>query len=214
MEQQLTAERAQLESQQAQQRAVEAARGKAAASEEEASHRLNELRLWLATEGQRYENLVAQRQPMTDRETELSDMIAARQAEIANFENRLESQADESMNAEAAIQKHIAQSAELQATVATVASQRTECLSTTNEMEMHLRALRNSLSELHDSRSKHQVRGTQLQLQINNVAEHISRRYQIDLRESAPDGRRSEPSQMDSPPRPRGICAPPENHRL
>src|SRR5207237_6989447 len=28
---------------------------------------------------------------------------------------------------------------------------------------------------------------TQLQLQINNVAEHISRRYQIDLRESAPD---------------------------
>ena len=54
-------------------------------------------------------------------------------------------------------------------------------------MEMHLRALRNSLSELHDSRSKHQVRETQLQLQINNVAEHISRRYQIDLRESAPD---------------------------
>src|SRR5204862_6536140 len=43
------------------------------------------------------------------------------------------------------------------------------------------------LSELHDSRSKHQVRETQLQLQINNVAEHISRRYQIDLRESVPD---------------------------
>ena len=124
---------------------------------------------------------------MTDRETELSNTIAARQAEIANFENRLESQADESMNAEAAIQKHIAQRAELEATVATFASQRTECLSTTNEMETHLRALRNSLSELHDSRSKHQVRETQLQLQINNVAEHISRRYQIDLRESAPD---------------------------
>ena len=187
LEQELTAERAQLESQQAQQGVVEAARGKAAASEEEASHQLNELRLWLATEGQRYENLVAQRQPMTDRETELSDMIAARQAEIANFENRLESQADESKNAEAAIQKHIAQRAELEATVATFAGQRTECLSTTNEMETHLRALRNSLSELHDSRSKHQVRETQLQLQINNVAEHISRRYQIDLRESAPD---------------------------
>ena len=187
LEQELTAERAQLESQQAQQGVVEAARGKAAASEEEGSHQLNELRLWLATEGQRYENLVAQRQPMTDRETELSDMIAARQAEIANFENRLESQADESKNAEAAIQKHIAQRAELEATVATFAGQRTECLSTTNEMETHLRALRNSLSELHDSRSKHQVRETQLQLQINNVAEHISRRYQIDLRELAPD---------------------------
>jgi chromosome segregation protein len=187
LEEELTAERAQLESQQAQQRAVEAAREKAAASEEEASHQVNELRLALATERQRYESLVAQRQPMTDRETELSDMIAARQAEIANFENRLESQADESKYAEAAIQKQTAQRTELEATVAAFASRRTECLSTTNEIETHLRALRNSLSELHDSRSKHQVRETQVQLQIDNLAEHISRRYQLDLRESAPD---------------------------
>ena len=187
LEQELTAESAQLESQQEQQRALEAAREKAAASEEEASHQLNELRLALATERQRYESLVAQRQPMIDRETELSDMIAARQAEIANFENRRESQADESKNAEAAIEKQTAQRAELEATVARFASRRTECLSTTNEMETRLRALRNSLSELHDSRSKHQVRETQLQLQIDNVAEHISRRYQLDLRESAPD---------------------------
>ena len=187
LEQQLTAESAQLESRQAQQGAIEATREKAAASEEETSHQLNELRLALATERQRYENLVAQRQPMTDRETELSDMIAARQAEIANFENRLESQADESKNAEAVIQKQTAQRAELEATVATFASRRTESLSTTNEMETHLRALRNSLSDLHDSRSKHQVRDTQLQLQIDNLAEHISRRYQLDLRESAPD---------------------------
>ena len=187
LEQELTAERVQLESQQAQQRAVEAAREKAAASEEEASHQANELRLALATEQQRYQNLVAQRQPMTDRETELSDMIASRQTEIANFENRLESQTDESRDAEAAIQKQTAQRAELGATVATFAGQRTECLSTTNELETHLRALRNSLSELHDARSKHQVRETQLQLQIDNVAEHISRRYQLDIRESAPD---------------------------
>src|SRR5438105_390739 len=187
LEQELTAERVQLESQQAQQRAVEAAREKAAASEEEASHQSNELRLALATEQQRYQNLVAQRQPMTDRETELSDMIASRQTEIANFENRLESQTDESRDAEGAIQKQTAQRAEMEAMVATFAGQRTECLSTTNELETHLRALRNSLSELHDARSKHQVRETQLQLQIDNVAEHISRRYQLDIRESAPD---------------------------
>jgi chromosome segregation protein len=187
LERELTAERAQLESQQSQQRAIEAAREKVAASEEEGSHQLNELRLALATERQRYENLVAQRRPMTDRETELSDMITARQAEIANFENRLKSQADESKNAEEAIQEQTAQRAELEATVAIFSSRRTQCLSTTSEIETHLRALRNSLSELHDSRSKHQVRETQLQLQIDNVAEHISRRYQLDIRESAPD---------------------------
>jgi chromosome segregation protein len=187
LERELTAERAQLESQQSQQRAIEAAREKVAASEEEGSHQLNELRLALATERQRYENLVAQRRPMTDRETELSDMIAARQVEIANFENRLKSQADESKNAEEAIQEQTAQRAELEATVAIFSSRRTQCLSTTSEIETHLRALRNSLSELHDSRSKHQVRETQLQLQIDDVAEHISRRYQLDIRESAPD---------------------------
>jgi len=36
-------------------------------------------------------------------------------------------------------------------------------------------------------RAKQQVRQAQLQLQIDNLAEHISRRYQIDLREFAPD---------------------------
>jgi chromosome segregation protein len=43
------------------------------------------------------------------------------------------------------------------------------------------------LNELHDLRAKQQVRQAQLQLQIDNLAEHISRRYRIDLREFAPD---------------------------
>jgi chromosome segregation protein len=43
------------------------------------------------------------------------------------------------------------------------------------------------LNELHDLRSKHQVREAQLQLQIDNLAEHISHRYQLNLREFAPD---------------------------
>jgi len=38
----------------------------------------NELRLALATERQRYENLIAQRQPMTAREAELAETITAR----------------------------------------------------------------------------------------------------------------------------------------
>jgi len=39
-----------------------------------------------------YENLIAQRQPMTAREAELAETITARQAEIANFEKRLVAQ--------------------------------------------------------------------------------------------------------------------------
>src|SRR5438046_10731033 len=54
-------------------------------------------------------------------------------------------------------------------------------------MQSNARAARNTLNELHDLRSKHQVREAQLQLQIDNLAEHISHRYQLNLREFAPD---------------------------
>ncbi|MDQ6625929.1 MAG: chromosome segregation protein SMC, partial [Verrucomicrobiota bacterium] len=41
--------------------------------------------------------------------------------------------------------------------------------------------------ELHDERGNHQVRQTQLQLRIENLAENVARRYQVDLRAFAPD---------------------------
>src|SRR5205807_347066 len=47
--------------------------------------------------------------------------------------------------------------------------------------------LRDSLSEMQENRGQQQVRETQLQMQIDNLAEHVSRRYQIDLRAFSPD---------------------------
>ena len=187
LEHELTAERANLEEQQARRYSIEAARENATKRENEAAEQLNEIRLALATEGQRYENLVAQRKPMIARATELSETVAARETEIVNFEERLTAQAAESKSAETAIEKQIAQRADLEATVAALISQRAERSSATNEMESNVRAVRNSLNELHDLRSKHQVREAQLQLQIDNLAEHISHRYQLNLREFAPD---------------------------
>jgi len=55
------------------------------------------------------------------------------------------------------------------------------------EHETQLRTLRNSLNDLRDSRGKEEVRQTQLQLRIENLNEHVMRRYQVDLREFAPD---------------------------
>src|SRR5438094_165687 len=187
LEQELTAERASLEEQQARRYSIEAVRENAAKRENDAAEQLNEIRLALATERQRYENLVAQREPMIARATELSETVAARETEIVNFEERLAAQAAESKSAETAIEKQIAQGADLEAAVAVLINQRAERSSATNEMESNVRAARNTLNELHDLRSKHQVRETQLQLQIDNLAEHISHRYQLNLREFAPD---------------------------
>ncbi len=54
-------------------------------------------------------------------------------------------------------------------------------------MEADLRARRKSLSDLHETRGKEEVRQTQMQLKIENLAEHVMRRYQVDLREFASD---------------------------
>jgi chromosome segregation protein len=187
LEEELASGRAALEGQQNEQLELQGARENAAKREAEATDRLNELRLALATERQRYENLIAQRQPMAVREAELADTIAGRQAEIANFEKRLAAQAEESKGAEAAIEKQKAECAQLEATVAALTDQRTEHSRAMNQMESDLRAARNSLNELHDLRSKQQVRESQLQMQSDNLVEHISRRYQLNLREFAPD---------------------------
>jgi chromosome segregation protein len=187
LKEELVSERAGLEARQNQQLELRDAHEKAAKSEGEATEQLNELRLALATERQRYENLVAQRQPMTAREAELAETIAARRTEIANFEKRLASQSQESKIAEAAIEKEKEECAKLETTVAALTDERSKHSGAMNEMESNLRASRNSLNELHDLRSKQQVRESQLQMQSDNLVEHISRRYQLNLREFAPD---------------------------
>jgi chromosome segregation protein len=187
LEEELDSERAALEVQKNEQLELQAARENAAKREDEATERLNELRLALATERQRYENLIAQRQPMAAREAELAETIAARQLEISNFEKRLAAQSQESKRAEAAIEKQKTECAELEVAVAALTDQRAEQSRAMNEMESDLRANRNSLNELHDLRSKQQVRESQLQMQSDNLVEHISRRYQLNLREFAPD---------------------------
>jgi chromosome segregation protein len=124
---------------------------------------------------------------MTVRDVELAETIAARRTEIDNFEKRLTTQADESKNAESTIEKQKRQFADLEAALAGLADQRAERLAATNETESNLRAVRNSLNDLHDSRSKVQVRLAQLQLQTDNLAERVSRRYQLNIREFTPD---------------------------
>jgi chromosome segregation protein len=187
LEDELAGEQATLEANQSEQAKLQAARDEGGKRENEAMEQLNELRLVVATERQRYENLIAQRQPMSAREAELAEAIAARRAEIANFEKRLTTQAEESRTAEFAIEKQTGQRADLEGTVAALTEQRRERSTTMNEAESNLRTIRNSLNDLRDSRSKEQVSQAELQLKIENLIERVSRRYQINLREFSLD---------------------------
>ncbi|MDQ3119067.1 MAG: chromosome segregation protein SMC [Verrucomicrobiota bacterium] len=210
-EQELAALTAAVAGQQKRKVVASSANEQARMHEEETSELLQTLRIAVASERQRHESLLHQREPMASRAAELGELIDARQADIANYERRLEVQALESEQAEAALK---AQNAELQAAeeaVAAMAQERAERLTAVNELEGELRAVRTSLNQLHDRRGKAQVRQTQLQLRADNLLEHVTRRYQIDLRTFEADPyafqktlrvlmkRRSAPASDDSP---------------
>ncbi len=97
METELEAARDEFNAEQDRQSTIKAGHEKAAKDEEKCAEKLTELRLAVVIERQRLENLIAQRNPMAARETELNELIAVRSADIATFEKRLSAQAVEQM---------------------------------------------------------------------------------------------------------------------
>jgi chromosome segregation protein len=187
LERELQADRKNLENEQGFQVAAEQTRESARLREEETVEKLNDLRLAVATERQRHEGLVHHREPMAAREAELADLVAARRGDIATYQDRLARQAVESEQAESRINEHASELELAEQNAATLAEQRSARLAIVTEQETQLRALRDSLNDLRDSRGKEEVRQTQLQLRIENLVEHAMRRYQVDLREFAAD---------------------------
>ncbi len=182
METELEAARDEFNAEQDRQSTIKAGHEKAAKDEEKCAEKLTELRLAVVIERQRLENLIAQRNPMAARETELNELIAVRSADIATFEKRLSAQAVESNAAGEAIKQQTVSSADSEKILSKLADQRAKQIGTINEGETDLRKVRDALSELHDRRSQEQVRLSQLQMKIDHLAERVAQRYQVDLR--------------------------------
>ena len=181
LEHDLQAQRALLDQQLQQRSAAQAAVEAARLRDDQLAEQVNELRLSVATERQRHENLTSQRQPMTARQIELAELIAARRDDIENYEERRKQQASESSAAEAAIEVDTAKAKQIEVSVAEISTRRALHSTKVNALEAEHRSARKSLSDLHDARGKQEVRQTQLQLRIENLTEHVSHRYQIDL---------------------------------
>ncbi len=174
--------RDQLAKEQAELAAFEAAQKQTTLREEELTENMNQLRLAVATERQRHENFIAQHEAMHTREAELVELMAVRKADIATYEAKLAAQAEESRESESLIKSQTLQREEAKANAVKIAEQRATRLSSISHCEAELRRLRDSLAELQHRRAQRQVRESQLQMKIDNLAEHISRSYQIDLR--------------------------------
>ena len=187
VERDLKSGRDQLTNQKTELAAFEAAQKKTVLREEELAERTNELRLGVATDRQRHENLIAQREPMSARDAELAELITVRNADIAMYERKLATQAEESRESETLIKTETAQRDEAQANSAKIAGQRATRLAAISDRESELRRVRDSLGELQDRRAQGQVRESQFQMKVDNLLAHISRSYQIDLRGFAGD---------------------------
>jgi len=107
--------RDQLANQKTELAAFEAAQKKTVLREEELTARTNELRLSVATEQQRHENLLAQREPMSARDAERAELIAVRKADIAMYGRKLATQAEESRESETLINTQTTRRDEAQA---------------------------------------------------------------------------------------------------
>ena len=187
VERDLRAGRDQLANQKTELAGFEAAQKKTVLREEELAERTNELRLGVATDRQRHENLIAQREPMSARDAELAELITVRKADIALYERKLATQAEESRESEKLIKTQTAQRDAAKANSAKIAGQRATRLATISDQESELRRVRDSLGALQDRRAQGQVRESQFQMKIDNLLAHISRSYQIDLRGFTPD---------------------------
>src|SRR6476620_6808147 len=167
--------------------AFEAAQKETTLREEELSEKRNELRLAIATERQRHENLIARREPMRARDAELVELITVRKADIEMYDQKLAAQVQESHESEGLIKNHAAEREQAEANAVKIAEQRATRVAAISDRETELRTLRHSLGELQDRRGQQQVRESQLQMKIENLAEHVSRSYHLDLRAFTPD---------------------------
>ncbi|MBV9009546.1 MAG: chromosome segregation protein SMC [Verrucomicrobia bacterium] len=166
---------------------AQAKRDEAARLEQEAAGELAEARVAAATSEQKHQALLAQRAPMLARRDELTELIAARSADIGNYHARLKTQAAETEAAREAIQQQSEERAKREAEIDGFVTERAGQVETINAREAALRDVRNQLSELQEKRGAYSVRQTQLQLQREHLLEHVTHRYQLDLRQFAPD---------------------------
>ena len=156
--------------------------------EREENDSLNEVRLRVATERQRRENLQRQREPMAARVHELAELLASRTRAIENHQSRISSLEAEISELEAAKIERSAEIDALDARLAALMARRAEARESANAIESELRAARHRLQELQEQAGKFEIRSTQLDLRKENLREHALRRYSIEIAEFEPDG--------------------------
>ena len=149
--------------------------------ESSASDALNEVRVRVATERQQQEGLHRQRGPMAARIVELSELLDARRVDISNYESRIESLAAENAALDISIGEWRGELESCEAGLATLLARRSEVAENADAIDSALRTARQQLATLQDQRGRIEVRIAQTEMRMENIRDHVSRRYQTDM---------------------------------
>jgi chromosome segregation protein len=150
-------------------------------TEETLVESLNELKVQVATERQRREDLNRQRQPLANRIVELQELISSRQADVRNYVARIDQLEEENANLR---QKNESLQQEREASdlqVERLTEEKTTRIGSIEAVESNLRQLRKQLTEHQEQRGEQEVKSTQFRLRLDSLLEQVQRRYQTDL---------------------------------
>ncbi len=155
--------------------------------ESAASDALNEIRVRVATERQQQDNLNRQRGPMSARLTELSELLDSRRVDITNYERRIESLAAENASLQVSISEWQESLSEGETRLTSLTAARAEVHGNADALETSLRTARQQLVRIQEERGRIEVKSTQTTMRMENVRDHVSHRYQLDLEAFQPD---------------------------
>jgi chromosome segregation protein len=156
-------------------------------AEEALTDVVNELRVRVATERQRKENLQRQRQPMAARLGEFQDLIAGRRRDIANYSARIELLSNDNAELYTRIEQLQFDQAIAEGEVGALVQDRARRAAALEAVDLNLRHLRKQLSDCQEARGQQEVMSTQLNLRLENIREHVARRYHVDISTVEPD---------------------------
>jgi chromosome segregation protein len=187
LESELASSRDRLAAIEDQTRSLQSQSDSAVSSEQELSAALNELRTQLAVEKRAKQAAEEQQRPMEARLSELREIAIRREAEIANFTQRIEAAAEENVSLINQAEDHRIEAEDLQQVLSEKAAGRGELIKAIEEAEVQLSAIRKQLAATNEQKGREEIAATKLDLRLENLMDSTEDRHQITLATFEPD---------------------------
>lgn len=155
--------------------------------ENEATAQLQEFRTSLAVERQALEAAEQQRSPMAARLEELSQISVRRDAEIANFNERMQTALAENTQLADTIETHRAEAQDLEVLLEETSASRGDLHQAIEVSEKELAELRRECSKITEQKGREEVAATKIGLRLENLNEMVMERHQLELQNFRPD---------------------------